>query len=241
MIVSARKYMTAFAAAALVAVAVSACGGGPPNNGPPPPPPTVSLPAGHEIPADTYTIPAGDERELGNVTVSCPSGGMACVLTVASSTAETGTYERTGGKPTFMAVLGTVDLPGGHDVGADTYTIPAGDDREHGNVTVSCPANGRACDLTVASSTAETGTYPKTGGTPTVAPALGTVILLEGHNMPISTTTIVAGEERELGHLIVSCPANGRACDLTVASPTAETGTYPKTGGTPPSRRYLST
>ena len=224
------RIVAACAATAVLALVLSACGGG---GGPTTTVPTLALPAGHEIPADTYTIPAGEDQVLGNVEVSCPAGGMACVLIVPSSTAATGTYETMGGTPTVTPALGSVDLPGGHGIFADTYTIPAGDIRELGNVKVSCPSGGMACVLTVASSTAATGSYPQTGGTPAFNPALGSVDLPTGHAIDADTYTLQAGDTRELGNVDVSCPSGGMACVLTVASSTAATGSYPQTGGTP--------
>ena len=169
--------IAACAAMATLALVLAACGGG---GGPTTEVPTLALPAGHAIPADTYTIPAGETRMLGNAEVSCPQGEAACVLIVGSSTATTGTYEAMGGTPTIMPARASVNLPGGHGIPADTYTIQAGDSRMLGNVDISCPSGGMACLLTVASSSATTGTYAETGGKPTVAPALASVNLPGG-------------------------------------------------------------
>ena len=112
---------------------------------------------------------------------------MACVLIVPSSTASTATYETTGGMPTVRPVLASVDLPTGHAVAPDTYTIQPGETRGLGNVDVSCPSGGLACVLTVGSANAMTGSYRRTGGTPTVEPAFASVDLPTGHAVPADT------------------------------------------------------
>ena len=219
------------AAMAVLALVLSACGGG--GNGPTTTAQPLTLPAGHEIPADTYTIPAGETQVLGNVEVSCPAGGMDCSLTIDSSTARTGSYQTSGGMPRVAPVLDSVSLPGGHGIFADTYTIPAGNTRVLGNVNVSCPSGGRACVLTIASGGATDGSYPRTGGTPTVEPALESVDLPSGHGIPPNTYTIPAGATEEHGNVAISCPAGGMACVVIVTSPAAATGTYQLTGGEP--------
>ena len=224
------RIVPACAAMAVLALVLSACGGG---GGPATTAPTLTLPAGHEIPADTYTIPAGETQVLGNVEVSCPAGGMDCSLTIDSSTARTGSYQTSGGMPTVTPVLDSVSLPGGHGIFADTYTIPAGNTRVLGNVNVSCPSGGRACVLTVASGGATAGSYARTGGTPTVEPAVETVDLPSGHGIPPNTYTIPAGATEEHGNVAISCPAGGMACVVIVTSPAAATGTYQLTGGEP--------
>ncbi len=69
--------------------------------------PTVSaaydswgLPSGHGLGAGEITVAAGASEEHGNVVVTCPPRGSACVVRV--STDGTAEYARTGGIPTFM-------------------------------------------------------------------------------------------------------------------------------------------
>ncbi len=58
------------------------------------------LPSGHGLGPGVITVAAGASAEHGNVVVTCPPGGRACMVRVsADGTAE---YARTGGVPTFM-------------------------------------------------------------------------------------------------------------------------------------------
>ena len=193
----------------------------------------VDLPSNHMIPARTYTIAAGASMEYGNVEVACPAGGEACVLTVASDDAAAGTYERTGGMPTFVSATEVVTLPENHQISSDTYELDAGESARFGNAMVSCPDNGPACVLTVAMSDAEAGTYEKTGGKPTIMPATMEIDLPNGHTIPATKHTIAAGENRKVGNVVVSCPTNVVNCVLNVETQGAEKGTYYVTGGMP--------
>ena len=225
---------------AMVAVTLLAgCGGGGGSSSgegnvrPPTPEPTVLLPAGHGIPAGMYTVEPGTTVEYGNVAVSCPTGGMACVVNVASSDAATATYEETGGTPTVEVVTGMVNLPAGHAIPAASYAIEPGTTEEYGNVAVSCPSGGMACVVNVASSDAATATYEQTGGTPTIETASGVVNLPTGHAIPTARYTIEPGATVEYGNVVISCPSGGMACVLNVAASDAATATYEQTGGTP--------
>ena len=222
---------------AMVAVTLLAgCGGGGSGEGnvrPATPDPTVLLPAGHGIPAGMYTVEPGTTEEYGNVAVSCPTGGMACVVNVASSDGATATYEEAGGTPTVEVVTGMVNLPSGHAIPAASYTIEPGTTEEYGNVAVSCPSGGMACVVNVASSDAATATYEQTGGTPTIETASGVVNLPTGHAIPTARYTIEPGATVEYGNVTISCPSGGMACVLNVASSDAATATYVQTGGTP--------
>ena len=58
------------------------------------------LPPGYGLGAGVITVAPGTSEEHGNVVVTCPGGGSACIVRVsADGTAE---YARTGGVPTFM-------------------------------------------------------------------------------------------------------------------------------------------
>ena len=45
--------------------------------------------------------------------------------------------------------MGSVTLPEGHMLSAGTETVPAGTSREIGRTTVTCPAGGPDCIITV--------------------------------------------------------------------------------------------
>ncbi len=59
-------------------------------------------PLGHGLAAGEIRVPAGVTRERGNVVVTCPAGGSACVVRVAAGGAAE--YAATGGVPTFTFV-----------------------------------------------------------------------------------------------------------------------------------------
>ena len=112
--VSTSRITTSVAVAVVLGVALSGCGGGggaPVVGAPTVAPPEVRLPAGHGLSAGEITVAAGVSEEHGNVVVTCPAGGGACVLRVsADGTAE---YDRTGGIPGVTPALAAWELPRG--------------------------------------------------------------------------------------------------------------------------------
>ena len=156
-----------------VAISLAACGGGgsdPVGGGPvdpvtPPGGMSLTLPPGHGLSAGEIRVAPGASRELGNVVVSCPAGGAACVVTVLAD--GTAGYDRTGGVPGVTVAYGSWSLPPGHDLSAGEIRVASGASRGLGNVVVSCPAGGPACVVTVAAD--GTASYERTGGVPTVA------------------------------------------------------------------------
>ena len=102
------KYIATVAATAVLAPGLYGCGGGggtPVVVGPEPvahPPvmpsdESLALPSGHGLSAGEIRLAPGGTAERGNVVVSCPAGGPACVVTVAAD--GTASYDRTGGMP----------------------------------------------------------------------------------------------------------------------------------------------
>ena len=158
-----RARTLAVVAATLCVMVLAACGGGggggPAISKPEPTEPTepadpgpsgvtIALPQNHGLAAGGIRVAPGASRELGNVVVSCPAGGAACVVAVAVD--GTASYERTGGMPTVMAAYGPWSLPPGHGLSAGEIRVAPGASRDLGNVVVSCPAGGAACVVTVA-------------------------------------------------------------------------------------------
>ena len=154
------------AAAVLFVVALVGCGGG--SSGlvrdtGPIPVELAGVPSNHGLGAmDAFTIPPGSTEERGNVALSCPAGGPACVVSVAGDGSVQ--YERTGGMPSVMAASESLAIPWVHGLSEGTITVQPGAAEEHGNVTLSCPAGGEACAMTVA--TDGMVTYARTGGMP---------------------------------------------------------------------------
>ena len=163
--VSTSRITTSMAVAVVLGVALSGCGGGggaPVVGAPTVAPPEVRLPAGHGLSAGEITVAAGVSEEHGNVVVTCPAGGGACVLRVsADGTAE---YDRTGGIPGVTPALAAWELPRGHGLRAGEITVAAGATERHGNVVVTCPAGEGACVLRVSAD--GTAMFERTGGTP---------------------------------------------------------------------------
>ena len=69
---------------------------------------SLSLPSDHGLSAGTFTVVPGGSEELGNVLVSCPAGGSACVVTVAAD--GTASYDRTGGAPSVISATSVVNV-----------------------------------------------------------------------------------------------------------------------------------
>ena len=233
---STSKLVMGFAMFALIALALSGCGGGGDSSTsipatPVTPPAKMSealtLPTAHGLAVGEFTLQPGASDEYGNVVVSCPAGGNACVVTVAAD--GTATYDRTGGVPSVMAAYQPWNLPTGHGLAVGEFTIQPGASDEYGNVVVSCPAGGAACVVTVSAD--GTATYDRTGGVPSVMAAYQPWNLPTGHGLAVGEFTIQPGASDEYGNVVVSCPAGGNACVVTVAAD--GTATYDRTGGMP--------
>ena len=82
-------------------LALSGCGGSG-GVGPPRYPQQVvfPLPSGHGLRVGDLVVGPGASEEHGNVVLTCPAGGSACVVTVSAD--GMAFYDRTGGIPTFM-------------------------------------------------------------------------------------------------------------------------------------------
>ena len=60
----------------------------------------LTLPSDHGLAAGQFTIQPGASDAHGNVVVSCPAGGSACVITVEQD--GTASYDKTGGMPVVI-------------------------------------------------------------------------------------------------------------------------------------------
>ena len=68
------------------------------------------LTSNHGLQTGEFSVEPGASEERGNVGVSCPADGSACVVTVAEDGSVV--YDKTGGMPTFMfaSSLGVVEI-----------------------------------------------------------------------------------------------------------------------------------
>ena len=90
---------------------LAACGGGTGDGMRPEPPGPLPLPLppGHGLGAGEISVAPGQSMEHGNVVISCPAGGSACILNVAADGAAS--YDGTGGMPT-LRILPLMAGPG---------------------------------------------------------------------------------------------------------------------------------
>ena len=89
----------------------------------------MRLPSGHGLDAGKIIVQPGEPDERGDVAVSCPEGGLACIVTVGAD--GDAFYDRDGGVPAFGPVHGSHwrDNPGAEDL-LDHWNEPAARLRE---------------------------------------------------------------------------------------------------------------
>ena len=121
----------------LAALTLAGCGGG--SGGGTIPGPTVlplALPAGHGLSTGEITVAPGESEEHGNIVLSCPAGGQACVLNVAAD--GSASYHRTGGMPT-LRILPLMAGPGQNL--SDASPVFARDETSTLKATLADPSN----------------------------------------------------------------------------------------------------
>ena len=190
----------------------------------------VAVPANHGLVAmDRFTVAPGASEERGNVEVSCPAGGPACVVSVADDGSVR--YESTGGVPSVMSTeMGLVAVPANHGlVAMDRFTVAPGASEERGNVEVSCPAGGPACVVSVADDGSVR--YESTGGVPWMSAEMGRLRRRRTRALSDGPVHGGAGASVVRGNVECSCPAGGPACVVSVADDGSVR--YESTGGMP--------
>lgn len=162
MIVSAKKYVAAFAGAAVIAMAVSACGGGGEPTTTAPTSTDVDLSSvtpGFTATARTLEIEAGESVDHGDIAFACAGGSDDCVVMVIV-TDGTVTATSTGGTVSAMNSddyrrsvtpmdVGLSPVTPGFMAEADTIRIEAGESEDHGEITFACAPDGRDCVVVV--------------------------------------------------------------------------------------------
>ena len=127
------KAITIAISALLFLAACSGGGGDSPSSSLPLP---LLLPTGHGLSAGEISVAPGQSMEHGNVVISCPAGGNACVLNVADD--GSASYDRTGGMPS-LRILPLMAGPG-QNMG-DASPVFATDETSTLRATLANPAN----------------------------------------------------------------------------------------------------
>lgn len=133
-----------------------------------------------------------------------------------------------GGSPRVVATP-VPSLPPGYSLPPGDFTVLAGDSREYGNVVVACPLGGNTCMVSVMAD--GTVVYDRRGGVPMVTPIYEPWGLPVGHGLRAGVVTVAAGDSREHGNVVVTCPPGGAACRVRVSAD--GTTSYAVTGAVP--------
>ena len=171
----------------------------------------AAAPANHGLVAmDRFTVAPGASDERGNVEVSCPAGGPACVVSVADDGSVR--YESTGGMPSVMStVMDLAAAPANHGLDAmDRFTVAPGASDERGNVEVSCPAGGPACVVSVADDGSVR--YESTGGVPSVISQVLTSERIESilnTRAANSNSGVFVDDQKHFSCAAIGCPTPG--------------------------------
>ena len=101
---------------------------------------SLAISSAHGLSAGSITVQPGASEEHGNVLLSCPASGGACVLAVAADGMVT--YARTGGMPAFMLIPPDVfpELPQWNPVHAAQAPTIDNQDTLHVGANVAPPA-----------------------------------------------------------------------------------------------------
>ena len=133
--------------------------------------------------AGMATIPAGESRDIGEITFTCPAGD-ACSVNVTVADDGTATATSTGGAAmaansaayTARTTPMAVNLAGvARDARrvAGTEGIDAGETADIGEITFTCPAGGENCSVTVTVADDGSATAMSTGAVATAANSAG--------------------------------------------------------------------
>ena len=116
----------------------------------------------------SHAIEEGKGMDVGDVTFTCPAGGLTCVVTVNVDEGTT-TVTSVGGMATATAsedgnkklnvetTVETTFVVGYRTIAANTYTIQPGENMDVDDANFACPAGGVPCKLIVPAVDADTG------------------------------------------------------------------------------------
>ena len=166
-----KKYLTAFAATAVLALGLYGCGGGggdgpmtmPPDDGGGTMPEDVDLAnvtSGFMAGAGTVQVAAGQSAVHGDVEFTCAAGGADCEVMVEVGADGGITATSTGGMVTAMnsdayntritpMAVDLAPVTAGFMAGAGTVQVAAGQSVVHGDVEFGCAAGGADCEVMV--------------------------------------------------------------------------------------------
>ena len=255
------RYLTAFAATAVLALGLYGCGGGggdgPMMPAPEPMPEDVDLSdvtAGFMAMAGMFTVTAGQSQNHGDIAFSCAVGGADCSVTVEVATDGTVSATSTGGMVTAMnsdaytaritpMAVDLAPVTAGFVAGAGTVTIKAGQSVDHGDVALSCAAGAYDCTVTVEVATDGTVSATSTGGMVTamnsdaynvrLTPvAVDLASVTAGFMAGAGTVAIMAGQSVDHGDIAFNCAAGGADCQVMVMVDANGAITATSTGGT---------
>ena len=171
MIVSARRYLAAIAATAVLALGLYGCGGGggdgpmtmPPDDGGGTIPEDVDLSnvtTDFMAGAGTVQVAVGQSAVHGDVEFTCAAGGADCEVMVEVGADGGITATSTGGMVTAMnsdayntrirpMAVNLSPVTAGFMAGAGTVQVAAGQSVVHGDVEFGCAAGGADCEVMV--------------------------------------------------------------------------------------------
>ena len=258
MTVSSKRYITAFAATAVLALGLYGCGGGG-GGGPVTMDPVsedvdlANVTSGFMAVAGIVQVAAGQSQDHGDVAFSCAAGGEDCTVTVEVDANGAITATSTGGMVSAMnsaaytaritpMAIDLAPVTAGFMAGAGTVQVAAGQSVDHGDIAFSCAAGGADCEVMVEVDANGAVTATSTGGMVTamnsddyqnaVTPmSVDLASVTSGFMAGAGTVTIEEGQSAVHGDVEFSCAAGGRDCEVTVAVDANGDITATSTGG----------
>ena len=253
------KYITTFAATAVLTLGLYGCGGGGgdgPMTGDPKTPEDVDfsdVTTGFMAVAGTVLVAAGQSVDHGDIEFSCAAGGPDCMIEVEVGTDGTVSATSTGGMVTAMnsdaysaritpTAVDLSSMTAGFMAAAGTVQVAAGQSVVHGDIEFNCAAGGADCEVAVEVNANGDITATSTGGMVTamnsdaynmrLTPvAVDLASVTAGFMAGAGTVTIAAGQSVVHGDIEFSCAAGGADCAVIVMVDANGVITATSTGG----------
>ena len=245
MAVSAKRYLTGFAATAVLALGLYGCGGGggegPMTDGGQMMPEDVDLTSvtpGYMAGAGIVQVAAGQSVNHGDVEFTCAAGDADCAVTVEVGADGTVTTTSTGGMVTAMnsdayttritpMAVDLAPVTAGFMAGAGTVQVAAGQSVVHGDVAFTCAAGGTDCEVVVMVDANGGISATSTGGmvtamnsdayTTRITPmAVDLAPVTAGFMAGTGTVQVAAGQSVVHGDVEFTCAAGSADCEVVV-------------------------